>query len=450
MRVAYQAGVLVALEQEGLRFHHFDGTSGGTINLSMLLSGQSPAEICERWRSLDPRSFSAPLPWTDYVRSPHWPGLGGLGGIKDRAFPALGISAEKIREADGVTGTYNVCNFTTKTAEVVDHRQVDDDLLVAAISLPVLTPAVHRDGVAYTDAVWIRDSNVPEAVRRGSKEIWLVWCIGNTPRYQNGSFHQYVHMIEMAANGSLLADLDHLAAGPLSGELTLHVIKPSRPIPLDTDYFFGRVDAASLIGMGYRDARAYLANAQPLRPPWGPDVTAMSESRPGVVARSALDGYFRWAAGTDRTGDSGPMEVHLWMEAPAASGGFLAMEAVGDVSLPGWGPPQLIQTGTVCFGGVERLYMELNILTAWGPYRLSGSAGRGGVELTLHETWTDTVAGSGALALQRRDVARLLSTVRPSGFSSAGEGWRARLSADRVIWQAINRYFLEPYETRSQ
>ena len=39
IRVAYQAGVLVALEEAGLRFHHADGTSGGTFNLAMLLSG---------------------------------------------------------------------------------------------------------------------------------------------------------------------------------------------------------------------------------------------------------------------------------------------------------------------------------------------------------------------------------------------------------------------------
>ena len=42
IRVAYQAGVLVALEEAGLRFQHADGTSGGTFNLAMLLSGLTP------------------------------------------------------------------------------------------------------------------------------------------------------------------------------------------------------------------------------------------------------------------------------------------------------------------------------------------------------------------------------------------------------------------------
>ena len=57
IRVAYQAGVLKALEEEGLHFHHGDGTSGGTINLAMLFSGLSPAEMCDRWRSLQIRDF---------------------------------------------------------------------------------------------------------------------------------------------------------------------------------------------------------------------------------------------------------------------------------------------------------------------------------------------------------------------------------------------------------
>ena len=51
MRVAYQAGVLRALHEAGLSFFHADGTSGGTINLAMLLSGLSPEEMSERWRT---------------------------------------------------------------------------------------------------------------------------------------------------------------------------------------------------------------------------------------------------------------------------------------------------------------------------------------------------------------------------------------------------------------
>ncbi|MEX0882971.1 MAG: patatin-like phospholipase family protein, partial [Cyclobacteriaceae bacterium] len=47
MRVAYQAGVLLALEEAGIEFTHVDGTSGGIFNVAMLASGLKPKEIAQ-------------------------------------------------------------------------------------------------------------------------------------------------------------------------------------------------------------------------------------------------------------------------------------------------------------------------------------------------------------------------------------------------------------------
>ncbi|MGH9114644.1 MAG: patatin-like phospholipase family protein [Acidimicrobiales bacterium] len=428
MRVAYQAGVLAALDEEGLRFHHVDGTSGGTINLSMLLTGQGVDEMCDRWRGLDPRDFCAPLPWSDYLRSPHWPGLGGGNGIRDKVFPQLGIDPVEIRKSDGVTGTYNICNFATKTVEVLEHTEVDEDLLVAAISLPVLMPAVERDGIAYTDAVWIRDSNVPEAARRGSDEVWLVWCLGNTVDYERGLFRQYVHMIEMAANGSLLGDLDHLAGDAGAAGLRLHVIKPSRPIPLDPDFLVGRVDAAGLIGMGYRDARAYLRRPGPLTAPWGPDVSQMRPSRPGVATRLVA---------SDRSGGLG---VHLRLEAPTPAAGAvsLVMDATGDVSVPGLPAHRLVEEGTVTFeaGGVR---MDLRLGPGTGSLRLTGATVADGIDVTVHDGGDGRVVRSGALPFGPAQAARTLTALHATGAPSWADAWRARASTGRAVWRAGRR-----------
>ena len=185
MRVAYQAGVLVALEEAGLRFHHADGTSGGTFNLAMLLSGVTPAQACDRWRALKLRSFAAP------------------DGIRRRVFPALGVDVAKLRAARGIAGTFNVCDFAAKTCVAIPHEEADLDVLTAGVSLPIVSPAVRRGGRTLLDAVWIKDANLTEALRRGSEELWLVWCIGNHGDYRDGPFQQYVHMIEIAANGAL-------------------------------------------------------------------------------------------------------------------------------------------------------------------------------------------------------------------------------------------------------
>jgi predicted acylesterase/phospholipase RssA len=286
IRVAYQAGVLLALEEAGLRFHHADGTSGGTFNLAMLLSGVGPGEACGRWRALDVRAFATLWPARRLLAGPPYPALGSSEGIRRRVYPALGVDVERVRAARGIEGTFNVCDFAAKECVAVPHTEVDLDVLTAGVTLPVFSPAVQREGRTLVDAVWIKDTNVAEALRRGAEELWLVWCIGNHGVYRDGAFQQYVHMIEIAANGALQQEL----ALVRERGARLHVIRPRVPLPLDPDFFFGRVDASTLIAMGYRDAAGYLdtPHAEGVKP----DATAtrMADPVPGVAFRESLDG----------------------------------------------------------------------------------------------------------------------------------------------------------------
>ena len=437
MRVAYQAGVLTALEQADLRFHHVDGASGGTINLSMLLSGQNSAEMSERWRTLDPRYFSALLPWRNYLRTLRWPGLGSGRGIRDKVFPHLGVDPDQIRRSTGIAGTYNVCNFATKMSEVVEHTEVDLDILVAAVSLPILMPAVMKADTAYTDALWIRDSNIPEAVSRGSNDVWLVWCIGNTPKYQNGSFRQYVHMIEMAANGSLLRDLDYVEARWPKRPVRVHVIKPEHPIPLDPDYYLGRIDAAPLIDLGYQDACRYLADPHPLSAPWDASPTQMTEGVPGATTRLILRGPFALgeyspAQGAEKGRQLGAVAtLHLQLQArgPNPPGVPNLLSVAGDLSLPGQSPYSLIENGTArldntgltidlttrYFGRLQSLMVEptssqsMAITLSGGDHRVA-------------------VLGAGVVTLGWRQAARALTTIHSTNNASSTEARRARIS----------------------
>jgi NTE family protein len=286
IRVAYQAGVLVALEEAGLRFHHADGTSGGTFNLAMLLSGVSPEEACRRWRDLKVMSFASVWPLRRLLAGPPYPALGTSTGIRERVFPALGVDVERIRSAQGIDGTFNVCDFASKECIAVPNTEADLDVLTAGVSLPVFSPAVEREGRKLIDAVWIKDTNVAEALRRGAEELWLVWCIGNHGVYRDGAFQQYVHMIEIAANGALQEEL----ALVRERGACLHVIRPRVPLPLDPDFFFGRVDASTLIAMGYRDAAAYLdaPHDDGVAPDTG--ATRMQDPVPGVAFRERLSG----------------------------------------------------------------------------------------------------------------------------------------------------------------
>jgi predicted acylesterase/phospholipase RssA len=307
MRVAYQAGVIRALLDAGLAFTHMDGTSGGSMNLSMLLSGISPREMCERWSTLRVRDFGSTHSFEVYLRPDRLMGLGSADGIVEKVFPHLGIDVAKIRAATGVQATYNVCNFSRKTVEVIPHDQIDLELIIAGMSLPMLMPPLLREGTYYTDAAWIKDANLLEAVRRGAEELWVVWCIGNTREFRGGAFNQYVHMLEMTANGHLIEELfqieainERIRAGETvlghTRPIRLHLIRPQHGLPLDPDLFFGNVSPATLVEMGHADGVRYLREMRPEGLPLQPEVTQMSERVPAITFRETMAGAFALGA----------------------------------------------------------------------------------------------------------------------------------------------------------
>jgi hypothetical protein len=172
------------------------------------------------------------------------------------------------------------------------------------MSLPIFSPPVEIDGTTYTDSVWIKDANLIEMVKRGANELWLVWCIGNTAQYKRGAFDQYVHMIEMSANGGLAEEFDRIreinerirAGEPVYGHrrpITLHVVRPEIPLPLDPAYFFGEITADELISLGHAAATRYLAAMREEGLPFEPETMIMSTPpSPGVTFSEVMKGPF--------------------------------------------------------------------------------------------------------------------------------------------------------------
>jgi predicted acylesterase/phospholipase RssA len=410
MRVAYQAGVLAALEEAGLGFFHADATSGGTINLAMLLSGLAPAAMCERWRTLRTREFVSLPSLGRLLRGPPYPAFGSADGIR-RVYPQLGIDPDRIRAASGIAGTFNVCDYGRKLNVAVPHEQIDLDLLIAGVSLPMLVPAVRREGRTFVDSVWIKDTNVGEAVRRGADELWLVWAIGNHGVYRDGAFQQYVHMLEMSANGALFEELAAVRAlnERRTEPIRLHVIRPRFPLPLDPDFLFGRVDAATLIAMGHRDACAYLDARRPEGVALGPDATRMEDPRPGASFRETLEG----SAG-------GPLTVRLAWEVDDldAFARRRAGTVVGDVTHPALGQRALAREGAFT---VER--------GVWSAQLQVGSARV--VLRRRRRSWSELEArivdAGGATLFEERLRAQRApwATLHARGVGSRAEGARA-------------------------
>jgi len=409
MRVAWQTGVVAALTEHGLRFDHVDGTSGGIMTAGMLLSGQGRDEMARRWSDLDVQAFSSLLPVKSYLQGP-WslPALGDADGIRDTVFPHLGIDVDAIRSSP-VEGTFNLVDFVTKTCVALPHTEVDAELLAAGMSLPIAMPPVRRGERVWTDAVWVKDANVTEALRRGADEVWLVWCIGNSARWGDGPLEQYVHMIEMSANGALFAELD--AARAAGRQFRLHVVRPVHPLPLDPELFAGRVSTDSLMDMGYRDATAYLESMAPDGVAADETCTVMTEPPRGVRLRETLRG--------DVSGHEMTLEVTV--ELPLAQPGPPApARLAGHVTYAPWGARTYLANGRVERSGP---YLDYRAQVRRDGRWVDLEARRDLTDDPGLDAWSDmttvevaaATGESGRLRLRPADAARLVASAQPVG-----------------------------------
>lgn len=412
MRVAWQAGVLKALEEEGLEFDHVDATSGGILNAAALLSGVRADELIRRWRTVRARDFAAPLPLADYLRGPwNLPALSSPAGITTRVFPALGIDVSRIRSSP-LAGSFNVADFTRKTSVALDASAVDADLLAAGMSLPIFMTPFRRGETVWTDAAWIRDANVTEALDRGAEEVWLIWCVGNSPYWGLGPLEQYVHMIEMSATGALLADF--AVAQAAGREFVLHVIKPAHPLPLDPEFYLGRIDAETLIGMGYRDATAYLSERGPGGVAADHTSTAMTDPPPGA----------RW---TERWSSQEALaRLTVWLPSEAGRPGSVT----GFVGATGWDAPAAVADGVLTAppgGGPWTYSGRIRRDGQWLDVSLSRDPGRSG-----HRGRTASLtigAERFPVRLSARDTIHLAASIAPFG----AHGVRERTAAVAAV-----------------
>ena len=452
IRVAWQTGVVAALRERGLEFAHGDGTSGGIFTLGMLLSGIKPPEMVERWRELPARAFVSLLPARSYLRPmTDWQAFGSADGVRERVLPALGIDLAAIRCSQGMTGSFNVGDFASKRCVPVPHTELDEDLLVAGVSLAALMPAVPSQGRIWTDAVWMQDANLMEAVRRGCDELWVAWCIGNTPRWGRGALEQYVHMIEMSATAALVSELERItelntrrAAGePVLGStrpIRVHVVRPALPLPLDPDFVTGRIDAETLVAQGYRDAYAYLATAAPDGVPLDATATATPARRLG--ARRTLRANGTLGPGRQEASCSLVVEADDLM-------GLATRTATTTPCVGGFTHPQhgycMLKNGTARLVGPSSscaLHMTGELLLDETWHRLSVTvplpAGRWG--LPRAQLW-ELQDQSGAVVAQGSGHASPLAalqaatTFEPSGAHDLRDRVRALRLARRVVRQ---------------
>ncbi len=199
LKVGFQAGVLqVWLDEAGLVFDHADGASGGCFNLAMYAQGMSGKQIADNWRNLNP-FLPVDLSWRDYLKLPYARGLFSYDNFRKKVLPFWGIDWDKINRSEKLS-TFNIFNFSKKRMEVITQDRMNEDWLIASVSLPMWFPPVIIDGQTMLDSVYITDANVEEAIRRGADELWAIWTVSTKDEWNDGFVAQYFQIIETTAD----------------------------------------------------------------------------------------------------------------------------------------------------------------------------------------------------------------------------------------------------------
>ena len=299
IKVSFQAGVLqVWLDEAGLTFDHVDAASGGVFNLAMMCQGMSGLEIADNWRNLNPRGGISFNPAT-FLNLLYAESLFTLDAYRKHVFPGWGLDWDKIR-ASKLNATFNVMNFSTKTLEVIEPKDMTEDLFCACVSLPMWFPPVHINGQTYIDAVYLSDANIDEAIRRGADELWVIWTVSDKDEWHSGFVANYFQIIETTAVGHYKAALKRvfenntaIAAGQ-PGEYGRHIEVKELKADVALHYLidFSQDRLAEAVNLGVLRAREWCAaNGIPLKPHPGEFNTQLNNGGTKVSFTEEMKGY---------------------------------------------------------------------------------------------------------------------------------------------------------------
>ncbi|APR86683.1 cholesterol oxidase [Minicystis rosea] len=264
LKVAFQAGVLeVWLDEAGLTFDHVDAASGGVFNLAMLCQGMSGRQIADNWRNIDPLA-GIDFNWGEMTKLAHGASIATLERYRKNIFPAWGLDWDRIR-ASRVPATFNVYDFTRHELSTIGPDRMTEDLLIAAVSLPMWFPPVRIDGDLYIDAVFVTDANLEEALRRGADELWIIWTVRDQGEWHDGFVAEYFQIVEAAANGNFkrvtrrIAESNAAIAtggrGELGRPVALEILKED--VPLHYLIAVGKDRIVEAVEAGVEEARRW-------------------------------------------------------------------------------------------------------------------------------------------------------------------------------------------------
>jgi predicted acylesterase/phospholipase RssA len=300
LKVAFQAGVLeVWLDEAGVTFDHVDAASGGCFNAAMLCQGMTGRQMADHWRAFEPAA-GIDLNIGDLHRLMLSSSMFTMDQYRRKVFPKWGLDWSKIR-ASPQSAAFNVFNFSRQQLETLPPAKMSEDALCACTALPMWFPPVLLGGDTYIDAVFVTDGNIEDAIARGADEVWVIWTVSQTGRWNDGFLANYFQIIEAAANGRFRLASDRIAAnneaiesgrpGEFGRPIALKVIRAEVPlhylVNLSADRF------AEVVNSGVAEARAWCQKAGiPLKSSAAPQpVPAQAANDPRLTFDEEMKGY---------------------------------------------------------------------------------------------------------------------------------------------------------------
>jgi predicted patatin/cPLA2 family phospholipase len=316
VKIAFQAGVLqVWLDEAGIEFDHADAVSAACFNLAMWVQGLSGTQIADNWRNFDP-ILGVDVNWSQLARFIYATSLFDLDAFRRNVFPQWGLDWGKIR-ASGRQATFNVYNFSRHELRSVEPKEMTEDFLVAAASLPMWFPPVHIDGDTYIDAVFNTASNLEEAIRRGADELWVIWTTSQRGEWFDGFVGNFFGVFEATTNGGykrVLARIEHNneavargESGEFGRQITVRELKAEVPVHYLLN--FNKDRAAEAVNRGVEVARTWCDTNGLVRRPGAVYADPIKAPKTGLHFIEVLKGYVGFGATDYRLGsDQGDRE----------------------------------------------------------------------------------------------------------------------------------------------
>lgn len=264
LKIAFQAGVLqVWLDEAGIEFDHGDGVSAACFNLAMWTQGMSGTQIADNWRDLNPLG-GVDVNWLQLLKLFYAESLFTLNKYRRKIFPRWGLDFKKLRNSSR-EATFNVYNFSKQELVPVPTPEMTEDYLIATSSLSIWFPPVKIGGETYIDAVFNTATNIEEAIRRGSDELWIIWTTSRRGEWINGFVGGFFGIFEAAANGGyklMLARISCNNEAIASGEpgefgRQIKVREMRAEVPLHYLLNFSKKHIAAAVELGVTMAREW-------------------------------------------------------------------------------------------------------------------------------------------------------------------------------------------------